>query len=574
MGNLMSSILASSSSDTILALLKNSSPTTLMATTTTTIAGSILLYRQRRSIQKYVFEDLMLYILTNHRSAFVTVFGLPLSLLFDGVLRVRSKYISTFRSAPHLHDERVRTIQQQVQTLRADNASAPLCTARPGWMSISLSYRTYKKKWNAVEMPLYDILSLDLQERVVHVEPFVSIGQLTHALNPKGYTLPVVPEMDDLTVGGLINGTGIESSSHRYGLFHEIISELELLLGDGTVVIATADNEYSDLFHAIPWSYGTLALLLSAKLKLIPCKKFVKLTYTPHYTKDSYIEHMRQLSGEYQEEQGKEEKTPMFVEGLAYSLNEGVVMAGDFVDASEVPRGCANRLSLWWKPWFYKHVQTILGKKKQKVEYIPLRDYYHRHSQSLFWEMELMIPIGNNPIFRWTLGWLMPPKVSFLKLSQTEMTRKLTEETHVAQDFLVPTRNMGKFLTICDKEFDQVYPLWLCLHSHKSMPGSLLKDPALPGAKEEMYVDIGVYGLPKCVQQQHPEQFDMKRSMRNALFALQTMDGFQMLYADVFFTRAEFEQMFRHGPYRQLRNKYKADTGAFKEVYDKMSVVL
>ena len=158
---------------------------------------------------------------------------------------------------------------------------------------------------------------------MVRVEPFVSIGQLTHALNPHGYTLPVVPEMDDLTVGGLINGTGIESSSHKYGLFHEIITELELLLGDGTVVVATATNAYADLFHAIPWSYGTLALLLSAKLKLIPCKNYVKLTYTPHYTKESYVEHMRQLSGEYNNEtknntpDDNNTHVPMFVEERA-----------------------------------------------------------------------------------------------------------------------------------------------------------------------------------------------------------------------------------------------------------------
>ena len=290
-------------------------------------------------------------------------------------------------------------------------------------------------------MPLYDILDIDTDNLIVRVEPFVSIGQLTHALNPKGLTLPVVPEMDDLTVGGLINGTGIESSSHKYGLFHEIITEMELLLGDGTVVTATADNEYSDLFHAVPWSYGTLALLLSAKLKLIPCKEYVKLTYTPHHTKEGYVEHMRQLSGEYDEA-----TTPMFVEGLAYSLDTAVVMAGEFVHAKDAPRGGANRLSLWWKPWFYTHVQRMLFKRNgdkntdEIVEYIPLRDYYHRHTQSLFWEMELMIPIGNNVIFRWLLGWLMPPKVSFLKISQTEMTRQLVEKTHVAQDILVTKR--------------------------------------------------------------------------------------------------------------------------------------
>ena len=504
-------------------------------------------------------------------------------------MKARSYYIHYFKSAPHLHDARVQLIQEKVRD-RPDK-KAPLCTARPGWASVSLSYRDYKKKWNAIEMPLYDILDIDADNLIVRVEPFVSIGQLTHALNPMGLTLPVVPEMDDLTVGGLINGTGIESSSHKYGLFHEIITELELLLGDGTVVTATKDNEYKDLFHAIPWSYGTLALLLSAKLKLIPCKEYVKLVYTPHHTKESYVEHMRVLSGEYRNSNGNGKKknvcedspTPMFVEGLAFTLDSAVVMAGDFIDSKDVPRGFGktNRLSLWWKPWFYKHVQNMLLTKQLTqsttpiVEYIPLRDYYHRHTQSLFWEMELMIPIGNNVLFRWFLGWLMPPKVSFLKISQTEMTRQLVEKTHVAQDFLVPTRNFSKFLDLCHEEYDKIYPLWLCLHDHSPMPGSLLKDPIKPGLDgHEMYIDVGVYGLPRCVHEKREEEFDMKKSMRKVLKELIGMDGFQMLYADVFSSREEFEEMFDHVQYRELRKKYKADGGAFKEVYDKMSVIM
>lgn len=550
------------------------SPYATLGVTIGAATGWILVMKNKSKISNALFNDLPMYILTEQRSAVVTIFGLPLSLAWDGALKLRSYYIKCFKSAPHLHDERVKTIQKQVQD-RPDK-TAPLCTARPGWASVSLSYRNYKKKWNAIEMPLYDILDIDTDNLIVRVEPFVSIGQLTHALNPKGFTLPVVPEMDDLTVGGLINGTGIESSSHKYGLFHEIITELELLLGDGTVVTATADNEYSDLFHAVPWSYGTLALLLSAKLKLIPCKEYVKLTYTPHHTKEGYVEHMRQLSGEYDEA-----TTPMFVEGLAYSLDTAVVMAGEFVHTKDVPRGGSNRLSLWWKPWFYTHVQKMLFKRNgdkntdEIVEYIPLRDYYHRHTQSLFWEMELMIPIGNNVIFRWLLGWLMPPKVSFLKISQTEMTRQLVEKTHVAQDFLVPTRKMSEFLDLCDVEYDRIYPLWLCLHDHSPMPGSLLKDPVKPGKNgHEMYIDIGVYGLPRCVHEKREDEFDMKKSMRTVLNKLVDMDGFQMLYADVFNTREEFEKMFDHEGYREVRKKYKADGGAFKEVYDKMSVIL
>lgn len=85
----------------------------------------------------------------------------------------------------------------------------------------------------------------------------VSMGQLTATLNPLGWTIPILPEIDDLTVGGLVMGTGIESSSHIYGLFQHICISYELVLCDGRIVKCCAENE-SDLYWSVPWSYGTL----------------------------------------------------------------------------------------------------------------------------------------------------------------------------------------------------------------------------------------------------------------------------------------------------------------------------
>ena len=45
-----------------------------------------------------------------------------------------------------------------------------------------------------------------------------------------------MPELDDLTIGGLINGAGIETSSHKYGLFQSIVVELELVMPDGKLI--------------------------------------------------------------------------------------------------------------------------------------------------------------------------------------------------------------------------------------------------------------------------------------------------------------------------------------------------
>ena len=47
----------------------------------------------------------------------------------------------------------------------------------------------------------------------------VTMGQLSRTLDRLGWTIPILPELDDLTVGGLVMGTGIETSSHIYGLF-------------------------------------------------------------------------------------------------------------------------------------------------------------------------------------------------------------------------------------------------------------------------------------------------------------------------------------------------------------------
>jgi len=155
-------------------------------------------------------------------------------------------------------------------------------------------------------------------------------------------------------------------------------------------------------------------------------------------------------------------------------------MLGDMVDKPTDPAEAAkiNPIGLWYKPWFFKHVETFLAKAKapgssgedgeqgELVEYVPLRHYYHRHSKSLFWgacvppclpaclpahplasvlairrpcdayprpptshpsfrhfppstEIQDIIPFGNNPVFRLFFGWMMPPRISLLKLTQT-----------------------------------------------------------------------------------------------------------------------------------------------------------
>ena len=127
---------------------------------------------------------------------------------------------------------------------------------------------------------LQDIVCVDREAMTVSVEPNITIGLLNRALVRLGLTLPVVPELDNLTIGGLVNGGGIESTSHKYGLFHHIATEYEVVLASGEVIRASL-TENEDYFHAIPMSYGTLGFVTLVKLRVVEHKPYIRLTYTP-----------------------------------------------------------------------------------------------------------------------------------------------------------------------------------------------------------------------------------------------------------------------------------------------------
>ena len=116
-----------------------------------------------------------------------------------------------------------------------------------------------------------------------------TIGFLNRLLVQNGVTLPIVPELDFLTIGGLVMGGGIESTSHIHGLFQHICLEYELVTANGEVTIANL-KENADLYHSVPFSYGTLGFLTRVTLKLTPYIPYLKLTYRPTYTVEDATE--------------------------------------------------------------------------------------------------------------------------------------------------------------------------------------------------------------------------------------------------------------------------------------------
>jgi delta24-sterol reductase len=174
------------------------------------------------------------YLVTHHRWFFVVFFLLPLSAAYDLYLMVRNSIVFfTRKLSRSQHDHQVKKICDELKQWVKEGSTQRLCTARPGWQAMSLRSGKYKKTYKNIDINLYNILEIDETNRLCRVEPMVTMGQLTHFLVPRGWTIPVLPELDDLTVGGLVAGVGIETSSHKYGLFQHICVAFEIILPDG-----------------------------------------------------------------------------------------------------------------------------------------------------------------------------------------------------------------------------------------------------------------------------------------------------------------------------------------------------
>jgi delta24-sterol reductase len=227
------------------------------------------------------------------------------------------------------------------------------------------------------------------------------------------------------------------TASHKYGLLQETVEEYEVVLGDGRCVKARRDNDHADLWHAFPWSHGSLGLLVGLTLRVVPVTSHVRLDYTPVRGQAAYCAKIRQAS------LAVGPGCADFVEATVFSRDDCCVMEASFVPDEEVDASRVNALGWWWKPWFYTHVRdTIMpqlpatppsssgggggggGASATKTpafvvtEFVPTYQYIMRHDRGIFWTLDDQLPeaIGNHWLFRWPFGWLCPPKVTFLKL--------------------------------------------------------------------------------------------------------------------------------------------------------------
>jgi len=477
----------------------------------------------------------------------------PFSYMYQ-FYTMKLKYLLRPKNSPKIHEQKVKKLQKQILEWNRNGRKNKLCTAK----SLGFTIRSLNKKsYTQINVnELDDIIEIDTTKKVLKVEPGLCMGTLTWKLLKDGWTIPMIPEFEVLTIGGLVAGTGIESTSHKYGLFYDICLEYEVVTPDGSVVTCSKDQN-PDLFYAIPWSHGTLGFLTSVTIPIQRFKKFVKVDYFPTTSIEDASVLLKASN-----------KNIDFIEGLAFGKNKFVVMHGYFED--NPGEGKVHSLDPWYERCWDKHVEfhcfeSSSGKPNSQVmsEYIPVRQYYHRHTKGYFWALDHLLgnKVLNTLWFRYLFGWILPFNFALTKALMPASLGSTIFKLHILQDYMIPMDNLKDLVELSHDLLD-IYPLWLCPVKFFNKPGMTHSNSKIK-ADFELFIDVGIYGTTRKAIN------EVKALKMLEKFALENK-GIQFLYGDVYLTRDEFSKMFDMSLYNKVREKLGC-TDAFPEIFEKVS---
>ncbi|MBT5819575.1 MAG: FAD-binding oxidoreductase [Proteobacteria bacterium] len=388
------------------------------------------------------------------------------------------------------------------------------------------------------------VLSVDPQTRVIETEGMVTYealadAALTHSLMPA-----VVPQLKSITIGGAVGGIGIESSSFRFGLPHEMVLEMDVLLGNGDIVCCTPDNEHRDLFFGLANSYGSLGYILRLKIEGIPVKPYVRLTHLHFQDRTEFFSRIETACrGPYD-----------FVDGVVFSAGEHYLVLGEFCD--EAP----YTSDYTYLKVYYRSI------RERSEDYLTVRDYLWRWDTDWFWCSKNLY--AQNPLMRRFLGRKRLNSITYQKLmrwnTRVGLTRRLNALTgihreSVIQDVDIPLENAPAFIEFFEREIG-IRPVWICPAQHDRSRGEY---PLFPMRDDTLYINFGFWDRVRS-RQTYPRGY-FNRLIEEEVTKL---GGIKSLYSESFYSRETFDQQFGGDHYRALKARYDPDN-RLKDLYQK-----
>lgn len=422
--------------------------------------------------------------------------------------------------------------QQLVQDFLAAKASGQVALQK----STSNLFR-HRQQTNAKKINVRDfnhVLQVDTKNAIAEVEGMTTYKTLVDETLKYGFMPAVVPELQSITIGGATTGVGIEASSFKYGLVHETVLEIEILLGNGTVVVCNKDHN-ADLFYGFPNSYGTFGYALKLKVKLVPVKKYVQLTHTRFTNPTEYFAAVQQVK-----KAGVD-----FVDGTIMTDHEMYLTLGKFVDEALAVSDYT------YMNIYYKSIA------QKKVDYLTTHDFIWRWDTDWFWCSSHFYV--QNPLMRWLWGRQRLNSVSYSKIRRLAAKLPFTIEhgESVIQDVEIPIEHCVEFFNFFHKEIG-IKPIWICpLQTYNPQVAYSL----YPMNPAKLYVNFGFWDV---VPSNKPTGYYNKLIEQKVL----ELNGKKSLYSDAYYSPETFWTLYNKPEYDRLKAKYDS-AGTFKNLYEK-----
>lgn len=390
------------------------------------------------------------------------------------------------------------------------------------------------------------VLSIDPKKRIAEVEGMITYERLVTATLKHHLVPPVAPELKTITVGGAITGIGIESSCFKYGFVHETVLEMDILTGDGQV-LTCSPTKHSDLFYAIPNSYGTLGYILRIKLPLVPAKLYVKIERTTFTDFNAYVAAMEHAALE-----GRKDGLYDYIDGLVFPPKTAYLNLATFVDDPPFVSDYTH-MNIYYKSFAHKD-----------VDYLTTYDYIFRYDTDWFWTTKRF---GlENPLLR--LLWGKQRMRSDVYYSLMRWWRRQhwlhsllpwTQSETLIQDAEIPAAQAADFLQwfVDSIPIDQPVVVAPVMKYSKSDTWALF-----PTKFGQVYCNIGHYAPLKSDK---PNGYYNRRWDQKIL----ELGAKKMLYSDSSFSEEEFWSIFDKGSYDAVKKKYDPDK-RLKSLYEKV----
>jgi delta24-sterol reductase len=424
------------------------------------------------------------------------------------------------------HAELVGRIAEQIRA-RPQGKRLTIGKRHPGHTPHDLSY---KQDSHPVAVAGLDrVLEINRETRTASVEGQVTLGQLCRETLPLGLMPKVVPELETFTIAGLVNGLGIETSSHRHGVFPATAVRHEVVLGDGSVL--ESDHQHNvDLFVTLPGSYGTLGVVTRVDLELSVAKPFIRSRYRHFTTVREYAAAFREALPEHE-----------FVEGFIFGTRSYVLVTSDYSDeVSGLDIFPAMTAGL---PWYYQHAAEREGE-----DLVPTYEYMFRHQRGLLWIVGIIADLKLFTHTHWGRAYLDRESKKRVREHgfKPNMPLEIASRCLVNQDMGMRLGRLEEGIEYVQKNF-AIYPLWNCPAGAGTSPIQFAMPRKLANFPE-VVVDIGIYGEPTV------------RNFRffDALHALQRFVDVPSLWGVSYLTPEELRQVYDFSAYEAVQEKYHA----------------